>query len=426
MPVLLSATAIYDSQGNYQTNRATIFDITERKQADEMLRRQSEEIKLANAALEKAARHKDEFLASMSHELRTPLTGVLSLSEALLEQVYGALNEKQLRILHRIEESGQHLLDLINDILDLSKVESGQMELQIGQASVSDICQSALQLTKGMANKKRHTVSFSMNPVSISIDADSRRLKQMLVNLLSNAVKFTPDGGKIGLEVRGNETDHIISFSVTDTGIGIAPEMFSMLFKPFVQLDSSLSRQYAGTGLGLSLIQRMAELHGGSVSLDSELGKGSRFTISLPWTTSIRREREDDTVSDAEKLPKALILLVEDNDINIGIYSEYLRIKAYRVAVAKNGRDGIEKARKLQPDLILMDIQMPGMDGLEAICILRSDKNSRLASVPIIALTSLEVPGDRKQCLASGANEYLSKPVPLDVLLKTIERYLFP
>jgi PAS domain S-box-containing protein len=253
-------------------------DITERVR--------SEELRIANAALEKAAHLKDQFLAAMSHELRTPLTGVLTLSEALLEEVYGSLNEKQLKSIRTIESSGQHLLDLINDILDLSKIEAGQMELQIEKSSVSDICQSALQLIKGMADKKHHKISLDMNPVSINMNADPRRLKQMLMNLLSNAVKFTPEGGQIGLDVRQDDAGQMILFTVTDTGIGIAPEKLPMLFKPFVQLDSSLSRKYSGTGLGLSLVKRMAELHGGSVSFESELGKGSRFTISLPWGLS--------------------------------------------------------------------------------------------------------------------------------------------
>ncbi len=274
------------------------MNITTHKMLEEKLRQRSEELGIANVALEKAARLKDEFLASMSHELRTPLTGVISLSEALLEEVYGELNEKQRKTIRTIESSGQHLLDLITDILDLSKIEAGQMALQIEKTSVSDICQSALQLIKGIANKKHHHVSFSMNPVSASIDADPRRLKQMLVNLLSNSVKFTPEGGQIGLEVIGDEAAEVMRFAVSDTGIGIAPEMFPMLFKPFVQLDSRLSRQYSGTGLGLSLVQRMAELHGGSVDLESKVGRGTCFTIRLPWKTSAQPEDSDDSDSD--------------------------------------------------------------------------------------------------------------------------------
>jgi PAS domain S-box-containing protein len=403
----------------------SVWNIADRKRAEEELRKTKEAAEAANRA-------KSEFLASMSHELRTPLTGVLSLSEALIEEAYGSLNEKQLKALRSVESSGQHLLNLITDILDLSKIEAGQMELQIGKCSLSDICQSALQLTKGMANKKRHKVSFSMNPASISIDADPMRLKQMLVNLLSNAVKFTPEGGNITLEVRGDQAGHILCLSVKDTGIGIAPEMFHKLFKPFVQLDSSLSRRYSGTGLGLSLIRRMAELHGGSVTLESEVGKGSCFTISLPWKTSapdMPDDSEDKTsgaVSDRRVIhtSEALILLVEDNEVNISLYLDYLESKGYRVAVGRTGREGVEKAAAFQPDLILMDIQMPDMDGLEAMRILRADTNPKIASTPIIALTSLAMPGDREKCIDSGADDYLSKPVHLSDLLKTIEHYL--
>jgi PAS domain S-box-containing protein len=427
LPVILNSTAIIDSEGNYFSSRSTLFDITERKKAEQAIARKSEELILANVALEKAARLKDEFLASMSHELRTPLTGVMSLSEALQEQVYGPLNEKQLKVVSRIEESGQHLLDLINDILDLSKVEAGQMTLQIEKTSVTDICQAALHLIRGMANKKHHNISFSANPPSMSINADPRRLKQMLLNLLSNAVKFTPDGGQIGLNVSGNAEEHYVDFTVSDNGIGIASEMFPMLFRPFVQLDSRLSRQYSGTGLGLSLIQRMAELHGGSITLESELGQGSKFTIRLPFNSAQILTHPTDNASaekSEEEHPETLILLAEDNDANVRIYSEYLRIKGYRVAAAKNGNEAVQKVRSLQPKLILMDVQMPGMDGLEAIQIIRSDKNPRVASTPIIALTSLAMPGDQERCLSLGVKEYLSKPVSLKYLTELIEKNL--
>lgn len=258
---------------------------TELRQLNETLEQKVEErtreLREANEKLAKTAQHKDEFLASMSHELRTPLTGVLSLSEALQEGIYGPLNEKQFKALNTVEESGRHLLELINDILDLSKIEAGQFELQLNDCLVQEICQSSLHLIKGLVNKKEQTLSFSINPPSIVLPADPRRLKQVLVNLLSNAVKFTPEKGKIGLEVIA--TQQIVSFSVWDTGIGISTSNMDNLFKPFTQLDSKLSRQYSGTGLGLSLVKRLVELQGGKVTLESEVGKGSCFTVIFPW-----------------------------------------------------------------------------------------------------------------------------------------------
>ena len=287
----------YPYHGGEKTiTRAVVVsrDITDGRQAEDALREErallaqrveerTVELSAANAELARAARLKDEFLASMSHELRTPLTGILGLSEALQLQVYGPHNEKQLKALRSIEESGQHLLNLINDILDLSKIEAGKVELQIGAVAVAEVCQASLRMIKEIAQKKKLKVSFNLDMLVTTAQADSRRLKQMLVNLLSNAVKFTPEEGSVGLEVEGDAAHKTVRFIVWDTGIGIAPEDMPRLFRPFVQLDARLAREYSGTGLGLSLVQRMADMHGGSVTVESEPGKGSRFTITLPW-----------------------------------------------------------------------------------------------------------------------------------------------
>lgn len=521
------------------------------------------ELRVANEELSRAARLKDEFLASMSHELRTPLNAVLGMSEALQEQVYGPLNEMQLKSLATIEESGRHLLALINDILDLSKIEAGKLVLDITSTPVESICQASLRFIKQDAHKKRLKISSIFDSQVRTIQVDERRLKQILVNLLSNAVKFTPEEGEIGLEVRGDPTTRMAHFIVWDTGIGIAPQNIGRLFQPFVQLDSRLSRRYSGTGLGLALVQRMVEMHYGKISVESEEGKGSRFTISLPWLP----EGKDDFVADQAdedfqlpnltglhrvlvvedspvvidqytryfqelgielavhlrgsnviekalvvqpdiiildlllpdqygwdvltelktdrrlkhipiiiasvtdertrglamgateylvkplsraKLQKALalaiapgktrilpapapapisspgqsarILLAEDNQINIFTISQYLKQKGYQLLLAQNGLEAIEQAQNEAPNLILMDIQMPDMDGLEAIR--RIKANPQLATIPIIALTALAMPGDRERCLQAGANNYLSKPVNLKSLLQAIETHL--
>ncbi len=392
----------------------------------------------------RAARLKDEFLASMSHELRTPLNAILGLSEALQEEVYGPLSEKQFKSLHRIEESGRHLLALINDILDVSKIEAGKLELEIGPVSVESVCRASLGLIKQTAHKKQLKVSSTFDSQVTTIQADGRRLKQILVNLLSNAVNFTPEGGTIGLEVVGDAENEAVHLTVWDTGIGISQEDLPRLFQPFVQLDSSLSRQYAGTGLGLALVHRMAEMHRGSVSMESQKGEGSRFTVSLPWRESVKDSRDKGPKLQDEGLSvtnlrsltfqpsdlQPLILLAEDNEDNINTLLDYLQVKGYRVIVARNGHEAIERAREKRPDVILMDIQMPGMDGLEATRHIRADADAStglstgLAAVPIIALTALAMPGDRERCLEAGANEYLSKPVSLRGLVKVIETQL--
>jgi len=247
------------------------------------------ELKAANLALEKAARTKDEFLASMSHELRTPLTGILGLSEVLQLQTYGDLSEKQLTAMKHISASGRHLLDMINDILDLTRIEASQLVLRSGPCLVSQVCQSSLKAIANQAQQKNLHTHFTIEPVSITIQADGQRLKQMLANLLNNAIKFTPPGGAIGIDVAGSPEENLVRITVWDTGIGIRAEDMPRLFQTFVQLDASLSRQYNGTGLGLALVKRLAELQGGSVSVESVFGVGSRFTVSLPWIVSPNR-----------------------------------------------------------------------------------------------------------------------------------------
>ncbi|MEI8306750.1 MAG: PAS domain S-box protein [Chloroflexales bacterium] len=412
---------------DHQHYLAAMHDITIEKKAEETMRR-------ANSEFARASRTKDEFLANMSHELRTPLNAILALSESLLEEVQGPLNTFQQGYLHQIGESGHHLLTLINDILDLSKVEAGRLDIQVDVVSVADICQSSIVFVKEIALKKSLKLALHLNDQMAEIEVDSRRLKQMLVNLLSNAVKFTPARGHVILEVNADAEMGVVRFAVEDNGIGIAPDDIAKLFHPFKQLDSSLSRQHEGTGLGLALVRRLAELHGGSVTVESHIGRGSRFTITLPQrfqnqepVTAIVsvREKERGYVQQKQPLPAptgAHILLVEDSEVNLQALRDYLLKKGYRVEVARNGREALEQTAMLLPDLILMDIQMPEMDGLEAIQRLRA--RSECAQTPIIALTALAMAGDRERCLAAGANVYMSKPISLKELVEMIEQLL--
>ena len=519
-----------------------------------------DELSMANAALEKASRLKDEFLASMSHELRTPLTGILGLSEVLQLRTYGDLNEKQLKAIKTIENSGRHLLDLINDILDLSKIEAGKLELQLESCSVTEICQACLQLVKGLAHQKRLNVSFSINTTSMYLRADPRRLKQMLVNLLSNAIKFTPDGGSLGLEIRGDEAEKTARLTVWDRGIGIKLEDMNKLFKAFVQIDSSLSRQYSGTGLGLALVHRLTEMHGGSVEVNSVYGEGSRFTLVLPWESSesgwapappsTPSEKDlqslknsltiEDNELDAEHItrylhmlgiqnvvhavaqgavekaalvnpcvilldlflpdgsgmdvlamlkadertrsipvvvtsaderrseamglgavgylvkpfthqelraelarisrlvcssepvmviaPKAspapVILVADDNEMVLTILSDYFKANHYQVITVRSGYELLDRSVEIHPDIMLVDIQMPGMDGMEAIRRVRAHQERAIAAAPIIAITALAMTGDRERILAAGADDYMSKPLSLSRLKARVSELL--
>ena len=236
----------------------------------------------ANLRLERLAHHKDEFLATMSHELRTPLTAVLGLSEALDTGVYGEVNERQQRAIRVILQSGRHLLHLINDLLDLSRIEAGHLELQLEPCYLNLVCQSCISLLSEIVKSKNQEIVLDA-PQSVVLSADTRRLHQLLLNLLSNASKFTPEDGVIYLRVAAAAEAQTVTIEVADTGIGIAEEDQERIFEPFVQLDSRLARQYTGTGLGLALVKRIAMLHGGHVAVFSEPDQGSRFVVTLPW-----------------------------------------------------------------------------------------------------------------------------------------------
>lgn len=424
-----------------------VAEITEQKHAEESLsaerallaqrvQERTAELQLANAELARASRMKDEFLAAMSHELRTPLNAVLGMSEALQEQVYGPLNDRQNNALHRIEESGRHLLSLINDILDLSRINAGKLELHPWPIDADSICQASLHFVEKEASKKRIRINTNIQS-GIRLQADERRLKQVLINLLSNAVKFTSEGGQIGLELEKLDSAEAVRFTVWDTGIGIHEEDMQHLFKPFVQLDSRLSRQYEGTGLGLTLVYKMVEMHRGSVLVESTQGQGSRFTVLLPYdarsqetslsgsSQSVARQVEIESQAESDTLHQDyLILLVEDSEANIATICDYLTARKYNVTVARNGAQALDILREERPHLIIMDIQMPVMDGLEAIRRIRGDDHGQWQEIPIIALTALAMPGDRERCLAMGANEYLSKPVSLKNLVQIIDNFL--
>jgi PAS domain S-box-containing protein len=422
--------------------QASLFDqlqreLAERQQTEAKLTESNQKLAISNQELVRATRLKDEFLANMSHELRTPLNAILGMTEAVLDEIFGPINEQQRKSLQTVERSGSHLLELINDILDVAKIESGQIELDCTAISVSHLCQSSLAFIKQQALKKRIQLEISQLPINIpDLFADERRIRQVLINLLNNAVKFTPEGGQITLEVSqisqtlksGDlEPQHFLRIAVIDTGIGIAAENIPKLFQPFIQIDSALNRQYTGTGLGLSLVKRLVELHGGNVELTSELGVGSCFAIELPALAMCYTQETVTISSDPQPIhtqikDAPLVLLAEDNQANILTISSYLEAKGYRIILAKDGLEAIAVAKLHHPDLILMDIQMPKMDGLESIKNIRLEP--QLTKVPIIALTALAMTGDRDKCLEAGANDYLAKPIRLRALAQLIQGFL--
>ena len=436
LDVEINLSPVRDTSGTIVMVQAVVRDITARKKADETLRQNRDELGAANLALAKASRLKDEFLASMSHELRTPLTGILGIAEALQMQFHGNLNDRQLKGLKNIETSGHHLLDLINDILDLSKIEADKLDLHIETCQVSDICNASLQLTRGMAHQKHQMVEFSTNIPGAALRADPRRLKQMLVNLLSNAIKFTPEHGSLGLSVDARPEQHLLAFIVWDRGIGIGAEDISRLFQPFVQLDAGLARQYSGTGLGLSLVDKLARLHGGHVTLESTPGHGSRFTLLLPWQNDnpsqvalpVDKPVAKPNYADrpAQPAQHSTILLADDDPLVAETFTDFLSVNGYQMVTASNGFDLLRLAPECLPDLILADIQMPGMDGLQAIEKIRALPLPHFKKVPIIAITALVMPGDEEKCLQAGANQYVGKPIPLASLLELVQKLIPP
>jgi len=421
LPVLLSATAIHDAAGNFVMSRSTLFDITERKKAEATLRQ-------ANAALASAMRMKDEFLATMSHELRTPLTGILGLAESLQLGIYGELTIRQMKAATSIETSGHHLLELINDVLDLSKIEADKLELQLERYALEEICQASLHLTKGLAQQRRQHVHYAAPLDPVFLEVDARRIKQVLINLLSNAIKFTPENGELGLIVEGSAAKRQVRLIVWDKGIGIKSENLSKLFQPFTQIDSSLAREYSGTGLGLALVRRLVELHNGSVMVESVFGEGSRFIVTLPWTPQMAQSGAPETENETSRMEtidenqsSPLILITDDNQIMLELLTDFLEVQGYHTAKVQSGKELLAKLEHVTPDVILMDIQMPGMDGLETISRIRNHHNATTAAVKIIAVTALVMPGDRERCMKAGANEYMSKPLDLKKLVAVIQ-----
>ena len=381
--------------------------------------------------LARSDRLKDEFLANMSHELRTPLSGILGMSEVLQKNIHGILNEKQSQYLTRIEEAGRHLLDLINDILDIAKINSGKMDFEIRTVPVESVCQSSLRLISQQAHKKRIDVSLKMDSTMLMIQADERHMKEILVNLLSNAVKFTSEGGAIGLEVTADPERKMVDLSVWDTGMGISEEDMELIFQPFVQLDGSRSRQNTGTGLGLALVSRATEAQGGSISVESEVGKGSRFTISMPQHETARIEEAASVAEPVApvvapdrtlEIEQPLVLLAEDDAVCVDFVSDLLLLNGCRVIIARNGQEAIQQIKERRPDIVLMDIQMPEVNGLKAIGHIRA--NTDISSIPIIALTGLAMRGDRERCLQAGADDYIAKPFSAEELIGAIAAQL--
>jgi signal transduction histidine kinase/DNA-binding response OmpR family regulator len=414
----------------------------------EQLRASSEEIAIKNVQLEEASGMKSEFLANMSHELRTPLNAIMGFSEILKDGLLGDLSPQQKEYVTDIFTSGSHLLSLINDILDLSKVEAGKMALELEPVQVATLLQAGLQVVREKA-LAHHLHLVADVAESLTEDGlaemwlDERKVKQILYNLISNAVKFTPDGGEIHVAARrvgaeavpGGVFEHYLELTVTDTGIGISSTDQARLFQPFTQIDSTLARRYEGTGLGLAMVKRLTELHGGAVGLQSAPEKGSTFTVWLPWrsdasTVAGSGAAPASEVTHAAALPaKAaaaihglpLALVVEDDDKAAELLRVQLESIGFRVAHAATAEAALILATQECPELITLDIMLPGMDGWE---FLEQFKQHPLFSeVPVVIVSML---ADTNRGMSLGASQVMQKPVGRDQLARALLVLGFP
>lgn len=318
-----------------------------------------------------------------------------------------------------MEASAEHLLTLINDILDLSKIEAGKLDYEPQNCKLRLLCWQSLEFVRQMAEKKQITIHTDFDPALEQIHADERRLKQALINLLTNAVKFTPNGGAIGIRTRALPEEQQFHIAVWDTGIGIPSEARSQLFVPFMQIDSSLSRQYAGTGLGLALVQRLVELHGGEVRLESEEGKGSCFSLVLPWSLTETSPAET-TAPLAEQ--RRRILITDDNEFNAQLISRHLEANGFRCLLAYDGQSACKIARDQPPDLLIMDVHMPGLDGLESVRRVRNLPG--LEDIPVIMISAMRLAPKLAEWVNKETELHMHNPLDFVKLVQTVRRLL--
>ena len=376
----------------------------------------NENLKNTNQRLEKASHAKSEFLANMSHELRTPLNAIIGFSDLMRDGETGPVNEEQCDFLNDINGSGLHLLRMINDILDLSKIEAGKLELHRSEFELAGEMRAAVSMVRIQAEKKDLSLQIEYSSDGMITKLDPGMIRQVLLNLLTNAIKFTQPGGKIVLSASPRGRDLVVR--VSDSGVGIPVNDLPNIFQEFYQVDGTYTRKHQGTGLGLALVQRMVELHDGTIEVESQPGQGSTFTMVFPecicGKVLPKKDERPRAAAAAPSFSGVTVLVVEDNPVNMKLARNVLKAKKFDVLEATSGEAAVAMLRSVRPDIILMDIELTGDDGL--IITRRIKAHPRTADIPIIALTAYATEADRQKAMDAGCDGYITKPIRLNRL----------
>jgi signal transduction histidine kinase/CheY-like chemotaxis protein/HAMP domain-containing protein len=399
---------------------ATYADITELKQHEAELDALVHELEVARDAADEANRTKSSFLANMSHELRTPLNAIIGLTEMMISNAPRFGTEKAAEPLRRVHRAGEHLLDLINQVLDLSKIEAGKLDLNMETVKIAPLIDEVVGTTRGLAEQNKNRLLVEYPPDIAPLLVDPLRLRQILLNLLSNACKFTKDG-EVSLHVTpvSVEGRNWVDFAVADTGIGMTPEQVNNLFEEFVQADQTTARKYGGTGLGLAITRKLCRMMGGDALVTSELGKGSTFVARLPTGPAAAAVDQPASEPD-EPLPSGDCVLVIDDDLTAReLIANHLRGAGFSVVTAAGGREGLKRAEELHPIAITLDVLMPDIDGWTVLAALRG--NPELADIPVVMATITD--DQQHKGMTLGAVGYLTKPIDRDRLIALLQPY---
>jgi CheY-like chemotaxis protein len=396
-----------------QANQLLSKEIIERQKVEQALKESKEAAEAANLT-------KSQFLANMSHELRTPLNAIIGYSEMLKEEAQDMGDENCWADLQKIHSAGMHLLGLINDVLDLSKIEAGKMDLFIENVSVEPLIVEVISTIQPTIEKKGNTLIIEREDSLGDMQTDVTKLRQMLLNLLSNAAKFTENGAiRLKIDRQKRPEGERIIFCVADEGIGMTKDQLQKLFQPFTQADASTTRRYGGTGLGLTITKQFCQMMGGTLSVDSEFGQGSTFTINLPTQAKITSTHKPPSKLKADSKESHGVILVIDDDAAVRDKLQHdLSKQGYSVAVAEDGPEGLKLANKLTPDAILLDVHMPDMDGWRVLSMLKHD--ILLTHIPVIMISMEE---HKQKGYALQATDYITKPVSREKLVTVLNKY---